>query len=152
MYSRRTPMNLLFNLENRETFPVTNFTSTNTIKDIKNFIEPVIKKQISVFYNDTLLNDEFVLGELSNDNNLVPLLHIFAKGHLFVKLSSGQRVILDYDPNQTVAQLRTIFYNKVENPTYKLIFNNEVMKDECKLSDYGVGEDCFIYLDMGPSV
>lgn len=142
-------MNLLFNIENRETIPVTNFTSTNTIKDIKQFVEPAVKKQISVFYNDNLLNDDFVLGELSSNNNMVPLLNIFSKGNLYIRTSSGQSVTLDYKPKRTVAQLRTLLYDKKKYPTFKLIFNNRVMKDGRKLSDYGVGEDCFIYFDTG---
>lgn len=142
-------MKLSLNLEGEMTLTVTQFKSKNTIKDMKKFIEPVVKKQISVFYKNKLLSDDFVLRELRS--NSTPLLDIYAKGHLFVKLSSGQKVIFDYMPNLHVDELRSRFYDKTEFPTYKLMFDNVVLEDGCLLSDYGVGEDCFLYLDMGTS-
>lgn len=142
-------MKLSLNVEDKMKLTVTQFKSKNTVKDMKNFIESAVKKPISIFHKDKLLSDDFVLGELCP--NSVPLLDIYTKGCLFVKLSSGQKVIFDYLPYQCVDDIRERFYDKTEFPTYKLMFNNIVLEDGYLLSHYGVEEDCFLYLDMGTS-
>lgn len=106
------------------------------------------QSQRLVFSGKDLQNQQTLLeSEVSKDSEVSLLLHLRGGMRVYV-LDSKFKYQLNADPRDTVLSLKKLITKGINIPldNYRLLFVDQLLKDDCTLEDYHIGPDAVIKL------
>ena len=119
----------------------------DSIKKIKEEIDKkknILPRQQKLMFNGKELNDNGIINEYNIENNSTIHLIIRLTGiQIFIQdINNKKSTILNVDLDDTIKEVKKLYYEKTEEQVVILSFNGIQLNDDMKLKDYGIQNEC----------